>query len=85
MEIKIYTMPACSWCIKVKEWLETKKIAYQEIDLTESDKGRDRIIEISGQMSVPVLDIEGEIVVGFNEAKIEAAIKSAEGKGKEKE
>ncbi len=83
MEIKIYTMPACSWCDKLKKWLESKKIAYHEIDLTESDKGRDKIIEISGQMSVPVIEIGNEVIVGFNEANIEAAIKVEKEKNKE--
>ncbi len=78
MEIKIYITPTCSWCKKLKEWLKSKKLAYQEIDVIESDKSRDELIEKSGQMAVPVTDIDGTIVVGFNEAKLEEAIKKAE-------
>ncbi len=79
MEIKVYSTPSCPWCKKLKDWLKTKKIAFQDIDVTESDTARDEMIEKSGQMGVPVTIIKNtdkeEVVVGFTEAKFEAAIK----------
>ena len=77
MDIKIYTTPTCSWCQKLKEWLKKKKLPYQDLDVTESDKYRDETIEKTGQLAVPVIDIDGQIIVGFHEAKIEEAVKKS--------
>lgn len=74
MEVKIYTLPTCSWCVKLKEWLKKKKVSFQEFDLIEEENARDEIIEKSGQMSVPVIEIDGKILIGFNEKKLEAAL-----------
>ena len=71
MEIKLYTTPTCTWCKKLKEWLKKKKVSYQEIDVVENDREREEMIEKSGQMSVPVIDIDGTIIVGFDEKKLE--------------
>ncbi|MBS3126796.1 glutathione S-transferase N-terminal domain-containing protein [Candidatus Woesearchaeota archaeon] len=74
MEIKIYTTPTCSWCVKLKEWLKKKKYAFQELDVTEEDEYSDEMLAKSGQLAVPVIDIDGKIIVGFHEQKIEEAI-----------
>ena len=77
MEIKIYTTPTCSWCVKLKEWLKKKKYAFQELDVTEEDVYSDEMLAKSGQLAVPVIDIDGKIIVGFHEQKIEEAIAKA--------
>ena len=77
MEIKIYTTPTCSWCVKLKEWLKKKKYAFQELDVTEEDVYSDEMLAKSGQLAVPVIDIDGTIIVGFHEQKIEEAIAKA--------
>jgi len=80
MEVKIYTIPTCSWCTKGKEWLKKKKIAFLECNIAESQNSqyRDEILEKSGQVSVPVFDFNGVIVIGFNEAKLEEALAKAQ-------
>lgn len=84
MEIKVYTTPTCPWCKKLKEWLKGKKISFQEMDVTESDKARDELIEKSSQMGVPVTIVtkgdKEEVIVGFNEGKLEEVLE----KGKKK-
>ena len=77
MEIKIYTTPTCSWCVKLKEWLKKKKYAFQELDVTEEDVYSDEMLAKSGQLAVPGIDIDGKIIVGFHEQKIEEAIAKA--------
>ena len=77
MEVKIYTIPTCPWCVKLKEWLKKKKISFQELDVMEEDKARDDLIEKSGQMSVPVIEIGDKIIVGFNEKKLEEALQKS--------
>ncbi|MDP3698257.1 MAG: glutaredoxin domain-containing protein [Nanoarchaeota archaeon] len=79
MEVKIYTIPTCSWCAKGKEWLKKKKIPFQDCNIAESQNGqfRDEILAKSGQISVPVFDFNGVIVLGFNEQKLEEALEKA--------
>ncbi|HIG93517.1 MAG: hypothetical protein QT02_C0010G0031 [archaeon GW2011_AR9] len=75
MDVKIYVTPTGQWCIKLKEWLKKKKVAYQELDVIESDTYRDLIIQKSWQMAVPVIDIDGKIMVGFKEKELEEMLK----------
>ena len=77
MDIKIYVTPTCTWCQKLKEWLKKKKVSYQELDVIESDTYRDQLIQKSWQMAVPVIDIDGQIIVGFDEKKLDEIIKKA--------
>jgi glutaredoxin 3 len=74
-KVKIYTTNTCPWCKKAKEFMKEKKISFIEKDVTKNEKNRNEMIKISGQMGVPVLDINGTIIVGFNSKEIEKAIK----------
>ena len=78
MEIKIYMTPTCPWCKKTMEWFKKKKIKFEECDVAESQNGRfrDEVLEKTGQLAVPVIDVDGKIVIGFNEKELEEAIKS---------
>lgn len=73
--VKIYTTPACPWCKKTKEWMKEKKIKYTEYNVVENKKARERMIEKSGQMGVPVLEIGDKIIVGYDPKGIEKALK----------
>ncbi|MBI2145967.1 glutaredoxin family protein [Candidatus Woesearchaeota archaeon] len=84
MEIKLYTTPTCTWCKQLKEWLKKKKVSYQEIDVVENDREREEMVEKSGQMAVPVVDIDGTIIVGFDEKKLEEKLGKDEKPGKKK-
>lgn len=72
-KITLYGTPTCPWCVKAKELMEQNDIGFEYVDVSSDDKGREDMIEKSGQMGVPVLDIDGEIVVGFDKDKILAA------------
>jgi len=78
MTVKVYSTPTCPWCKKTKEWMKKKKIEFTDIDVTEEDKDREEMIDKSGQLGVPVIDIDGEIIIGFQPKKFEAALKKAE-------
>jgi glutaredoxin len=58
-----------------KKFLNDKKIDYENIDVSSNEAGIQEMIKISGQMGVPVLNINGKIIVGFNKPEIEAALK----------
>lgn len=73
-DVKIYTTPTCPWCKKTKEFLKAKKVKFKEFDVTTDEKAREKMIKISGQMGVPVIDIDGKIIIGFEEKDIEKAL-----------
>lgn len=68
--IKIYSTSTCPYCHMLKDYLGEKGFEYEDINVAEDSKAREDMIEKSGQMGVPVADIDGEIVVGFNKEKV---------------
>ncbi len=76
MTIKIYSTQTCPWCKKAKEFFDSKGIKYKDVDVTDDEKARDEMVEKSGQMGVPVIDIDGEIIVGFDQEKIEKLLEN---------
>lgn len=69
--IKIYSTPTCPWCKRAKAYLTEKGIDFESIDVSSNDVAQKEMIEKSGQMGVPVLDIDGKIVIGFDKEKID--------------
>lgn len=70
-KIIIYSTPNCVYCQMAKEFFDEKKIAYQAKDVWFDEKARAEMIQKSGQMGVPVIEIGDDIVVGFDQPKIE--------------
>lgn len=68
--VKLFTTPACSYCYVLKHFLEEHDIELQEFDVSKDAEARKEMIQKSGQMEVPVVEINGEIVVGFNKKEI---------------
>lgn len=68
--VKVYSTPTCPWCIRVKQFLSDNNIVFENLDVSSNRQAADEMVKISGQMGVPVLDIEGEIIVGFDKEKI---------------
>ena len=68
--IKVYTTPACPYCITLKEFLKQKNIEFEDIDVSKDQKALEEMIKKSGQMGVPVIDMDGQIIVGFDKEKI---------------
>lgn len=73
--IKLYTTPTCVYCVTLKEYLKNHNIAFEEIDVSNNDEALQEMIKISNQMGVPVVDIDGEVVIGFNKVKIDKILK----------
>ncbi len=70
--IKVYTTPTCPWCHVLMEWLDQQGIEYQEIDAR----------EVPGISSVPVTEINGERIVGFDRPALKAALANLDSKNK---
>lgn len=68
--VKVFSTKICPYCVTLKEFLKQHNIAYEEIDVGEDEEGRKEMIEKSEQMGVPVVEINGQIVVGFDKARI---------------
>lgn len=66
----VYSTPACPWCIRVKQFLKENNILFLEWDVSVDRFAADEMVKKSGQMGVPVLDIDSQIVVGFNQDRI---------------
>ncbi len=75
MTVTIYSTTYCPYCVMAKDYLRQHSIPFQEINLTEHPEHIDEMIEKSGQTGVPVLDIDGQIIVGFNRNAIKNALK----------
>ncbi len=68
--VKIFTTPACPFCFVLKQFFKERNIEFEEIDVSEDEKAREEVIKKSGQMSAPIVEINGEFVVGFDKKKI---------------
>jgi glutaredoxin-like YruB-family protein len=73
--VKVYSTPACPWCLKAKSFLKEKGIEFEDIDVSTNHEAAHEMMEKSGQMGVPVLDINGTIIVGFDVEKIKSLLK----------
>ena len=69
-EVKIYSTPTCHFCHMAKDFFQDEKIEYTEYNVAEDEVKRAEMVEKTGQMGVPVIEIGDEFIVGFNEAKI---------------
>lgn len=74
MSVKIYSTPSCVYCRMAKEYFKKNSIAYEEKDVQGDLAAREEMIEKSHQMGVPVIDIDGRIIVGFNRPEIDQAL-----------
>lgn len=75
MAISIYTTPTCSYCTMAKNWFRENGMKYTEYNVARDERRADEMVRKSGQMGVPVLDVHGRIIVGFDKAKIESALR----------
>jgi len=74
MKVKVYSTPVCPWCNKVKDFLRENNIEFEEVDVAEDREAAMEMIKKSGQTGVPVIEIDGKMIVGFNEPEIRKAL-----------
>ncbi|OGF64921.1 hypothetical protein A2Z53_03055 [Candidatus Giovannonibacteria bacterium RIFCSPHIGHO2_02_42_15] len=74
-QVTVYTTPSCPWCRAVKEFLGKHKIVYVEKDVSHDFAAREEMVSKSGELAVPVVDIGGEIVFGYNEQIMRTLLK----------
>jgi len=69
-KVKVYSTPSCFYCVSLKKFLEEYSIEFVEIDVSKDRQAAEEMVKKSGQMGVPVIDIDGEIIIGFDREKI---------------
>jgi len=69
-KVKLYSTSSCPYCVALEGFLEENKIEFEKIDVSQNEESMKMIVEKTGQMGVPVIDIDGELVVGFDRKKI---------------
>jgi glutaredoxin-like YruB-family protein len=72
--VKVYSTPACPYCKRAKEFLREKGIAFEDVDVSTDSRSADEMVKKSRQMGVPVIDIDGKIIVGFERDAISDAL-----------
>jgi glutaredoxin 3 len=73
-QVKIYSTPTCPYCIRTKQFLKDNNIPFEDTDVSSNQGAAEEMIQKSGQMGVPVLDIDGEIIVGFDKERIKQTL-----------
>lgn len=75
MKVIIYGTDSCPWCHKAREFMKEHKVKFTDKNVGEDRKAAVEMIKKSGQQGVPVIDVEGEIIVGFDEDKLRSLLR----------
>ncbi|GMX58783.1 MAG: glutaredoxin 3 [Candidatus Microsyncoccus archaeolyticus] len=70
MKVRLFSTPICPYCLTLKRFLEEKGIEVEVIDVSIDEAARNELVEKTKQTTLPVLDVEGEFIVGFDRKKI---------------
>jgi len=74
-KVTVYSTQTCPYCHMAKDFLKENKVAFEDIDVSKDRKKAQEMIEKSGQMGVPVIEIGGKIIVGFDKEAVKKALK----------
>jgi glutaredoxin 3 len=74
MSITVYSTPTCVYCKMVKKYFESQNVDFEEIDVSRNREAAAEMVRKSGQMGVPVVDIDGTIIVGFDKDRIDSLL-----------
>lgn len=69
-KVKVYSTVACPWCVKAKNYLKEHGIEFEDINVSSDQEAAREMVEKSGQMGVPVIIIDNEVIVGFDRERI---------------
>lgn len=77
-KVIIYSTPTCHYCVLAKEYFHQNNIEFTEFNVAENPVARTEMVQKTGQLGVPVIDIDGEIVIGFSEPHVQALLEKTE-------
>lgn len=73
-KVKVFSTPTCPYCVTLKEYLKDNDIEFEAVDVSEDKAGLDEMVKKSGQMGVPVITIDDEVIIGFDRVKIDKSL-----------
>ncbi len=73
--ITVYSTPTCAYCHMAKEYFKSKKVAFTDKDITTDSEAQQWVLEHTGQLAVPVIDINGTTIVGFDRPQIDLILR----------
>ncbi len=73
-KVKVYSTKTCPYCYMLKDYLKAKDVSFDDIDVGSDYNAAMEMIRISGQRGVPVADVNGQVIVGFDQKRIEKAL-----------
>jgi glutaredoxin 3 len=76
MSIVVYSTPTCGYCNKAKQYFKEKRIPFTDYNVAVDQRRAEEMVRKSGQMGVPVIDVNGRIIIGFNQPEIERALRN---------
>lgn len=71
MDVKVYTSPTCGYCHQAKRYLSERGVPFTEFDVSLDRAAAQEVVRLTGQMAVPVIVVDGEVVVGFDRPQLE--------------
>lgn len=74
MSVTLYSTPSCAYCRMAKDYFRQNGIAFSEYNVASDQRKAEEMVRKSGQMGVPVIDVNGSIIIGFNKPEIERAL-----------
>jgi glutaredoxin 3 len=72
--VKVYSSSTCPHCQHAKKFLQNNNVDFEDFDVTSNREKLEEIMEKSGQMGVPVIDVNGKIIIGFDETELRKAL-----------
>lgn len=73
-KVIVYSTVTCPWCFRAKDWLKEHNIKFEDVDVGADTARAQEMIDKSGQMGVPVIEVNGRIIVGFDEEALKEAL-----------
>jgi glutaredoxin 3 len=70
----VFSTPTCVWCAKAKTYLRGRGVAFRDVDVSRDQAAARDLVRRTGQMGVPVIEIDGKPIVGFDQRRIDAAL-----------
>ncbi len=68
--VTIYTTPTCGFCHQAKQFFQEKNVPYEEKDVAADQQAREEMVSKTNQMGVPVIEVDDEIVIGFDQSRL---------------
>ena len=72
--VVVFSSPTCVWCTRAKTYLRTQGVPFRDVDVSRDPAAARDLVRRTGQMGVPVVEIDGRPIVGFDQARIDAAL-----------